>query len=756
MAFCINCGQELAEGAKFCANCGKVVNATQNDKNNQRKTVYDGEIHKCPNCGEVLDSFVANCPSCGYEVRGATNSHAVQDFATKLSKATNCQEKVSIIRNFPIPNTKEDIWEFMIFASSNIDNNPKNELSAAWQSKIEQAYQKAQLVFFDEKEFSRIQDKYNQITSKLNKKKKLQSIKNIGSLLSELMPILPNIIIIVCWLISLFVILPLCRTNLDNVGFNPLQLIFMIDLIAGAIFIPLSFRCESALPKLIATFGLGLTIVFLIPLCTQNLDNVGFNAFQLILFVDIVCSIIIFVRMFKNKNNTSTNKKHLNGISLIISLICVIIFLAVYGIGSLMVSNSEKDSLVDQALESNEITDVNKGIYTYEIRNYVGKNVASIGKSQDNYLVDEYGSGELRIVLVTENGIIITGEDNVLRKDYTVVDQSIPAGSKITMVHLRDSSGDPYSNLVDYQSYDEIILFVAPIGNTSYKPSYTAILPTLDRHTYHIRDYVGRNTASFGNYCDNDRIDEYGEGKLRISFATEDGSYVDFKNENILKCYIVTGQDIKANTELKLEYETDSRGKEYNNLIRSQNYEEITLTVKRLDNTLIEKMPEIEEVNPLYDKINIKKCSLYINSYWNEKDSDKERRSFVTNKYGDETVNLTIKYPVESDNNYDVSINGLVSDNENMIKNIEEEHTSCEVTETEKIKSVSGIEGVLYKYRFTSGFFNKKESSGYLFCFPSPEDRRWFYISMDLESNDHKEEYQNDYMNIIDSIYLED
>ena len=26
MAFCINCGQELAEGAKFCANCGKAVN----------------------------------------------------------------------------------------------------------------------------------------------------------------------------------------------------------------------------------------------------------------------------------------------------------------------------------------------------------------------------------------------------------------------------------------------------------------------------------------------------------------------------------------------------------------------------------------------------------------------------------------------------------------------------------------------------------------------------------------------------------
>lgn len=755
MSFCSNCGYKLSEESNFCNNCGAVVNFEVDNNFEKRKTTYEGEIHKCPNCGEVLNSFVSNCPSCGYEVRGATNSHAVQAFATKLSMATNCQEKVSTIRNFPIPNTKEDIWEFMILASANMDSNPNNELSAAWQSKIEQAYQKAQLVFCDEKELSRIQDKYNQITSKLSKKKKLQSIKNIGSLLSELMPVLPNIIIVVCWLISLFIILPLCTTNLDNVGTNSFQLLYMVDLVAGAIFIPLSFRCESALPKLITTFGLGLSIVFLIPLCTKNLDNVGTNAFHLILIVNIICSIIIFVRMLKAKSKTTYEKKHLNGISLIISVACIILFLTVYGVGSFMVSNSVKSSSLSQIIDGNEETDISRGIYTYKIRNYIGKNVDSIGKSQDNYLVDEYGSGELRIVLVTEDGMIISGADEAIGREYMVVNQSIPADSKITVVHLRDARGEPYSNLVDYQSYDEIVLFVAPIGNTSYKPSYTELLPTLDRHIYHIRDYVGRNAASFGDYYGDDRIDKYGAGNLRISFASEDGSYIELRDENIIKCYIVTGQDIKVNTELKLEYETDSRGKEYDNLIRSQNYEEITLTVKKLDDSLIAKMPEIEKVNPLYDKINIKKCSLYINSYWNEKDSDKEKRSFVANKYGDETVNLTIKYPVESDNDYDVSIDGLVSDNENMIKMVEEYHSNCEVTETQKIQSISGVEGMLYEYRFSSGFINKKELSGYLFCFPSPEDRRWFYITMELENNDYREKYKDDYLRIIDSIYFE-
>ena len=51
MAFCIHCGKELADGARFCANCGTsvVVGHEQDKSENQQKTVYDGRIHKCPN-----------------------------------------------------------------------------------------------------------------------------------------------------------------------------------------------------------------------------------------------------------------------------------------------------------------------------------------------------------------------------------------------------------------------------------------------------------------------------------------------------------------------------------------------------------------------------------------------------------------------------------------------------------------------------------------------------------------------------------
>ncbi len=599
MTFCKNCGQQLLEDSKFCHKCGTPTVQNDVESETNRKMVYDGEIHKCPNCGELLKSFETNCPICGYELRDVLNSNAVRNFAEKLTSVVEHHEKISIIRNFPIPNTKEDIWEFMILASTNVDSNLENDLLAAWQSKVEQAYYKAQMIIKDEKEFENIKNMYYQVCIKLNKDRKIQAVKKAGSIVSELVPILPNLIFVIGWLISIFILLPICKKNLDDVGFNAYQSIIILDFIAGTFFIPLSFKCVSPLPKLITSLGLILSIVLLIPLCGKNLDSVGFNAFQMILIVDIICSVIIFVKMFKHKTNVENEKGKLNSASLIIALICVVLFLIVYSITDLTIPKSKTD-LKNKSMSITTETSDTEGIYTYEVRNYIGKNLAAIGKEYDGNQIDEYGKGKLKLNFVTENGIIVTPSDDELKKQYTVVDQSIKAGSNLTITHLRDSKGEPYSNLVDYQSYDEILLFVAPIGNTSYKPSYTTLLPTLDRHIYHIRDYVGRNAASFGVYYGDDYIDEYGAGKLRISFKSEDGSYIDSNDKNILKCYIVTGQDINVNTELKLEYETDSKGKEYDNLIQSQNYEEITITVKKLDDSLIAKMPELKIKNNLH------------------------------------------------------------------------------------------------------------------------------------------------------------
>ena len=144
MAFCINCGQELMAGAKFCANCGKAVGTSQNEAKEQRKTVYDGELHKCPNCGERLDSFVTACPACGYELRGAKVTSVVNELAQKLERTKSVEQKIDLIRNFHIPNTKEDIYEFFILATSNMSADGYDV--KAWYAKLEQAYQKANIL----------------------------------------------------------------------------------------------------------------------------------------------------------------------------------------------------------------------------------------------------------------------------------------------------------------------------------------------------------------------------------------------------------------------------------------------------------------------------------------------------------------------------------------------------------------------------------------------------------------------------------
>lgn len=80
MAFCTNCGKNLPDGAKFCFECGTRLTACEAGP---RESVYEGNVHKCPNCGEVLDSITAICPACNYEIR-RNSQLAIMDFKKRL------------------------------------------------------------------------------------------------------------------------------------------------------------------------------------------------------------------------------------------------------------------------------------------------------------------------------------------------------------------------------------------------------------------------------------------------------------------------------------------------------------------------------------------------------------------------------------------------------------------------------------------------------------------------------------------------
>ena len=233
MTFCTNCGHSLVDDAKFCFACGAKVTMQPMPKEEQRKVEYDGEIHKCPNCGDVIDAYEAVCESCGYELRGARATSSVIALTAKLQQIEESrltvknksvfgfrqdaeinQQKVNLIRNFAIPNTKEDILEFAVLAASNVDTSAYNdsyssvfstrnahrrEVSEAWLAKLNQAHQKAKLVFAGDPRIVEIQSLCD-TTQKAVKRAKAQIWKILGIALGA--PFAAAVLIIILALFS--------------------------------------------------------------------------------------------------------------------------------------------------------------------------------------------------------------------------------------------------------------------------------------------------------------------------------------------------------------------------------------------------------------------------------------------------------------------------------------------------------------------------------------------------------------------------
>lgn len=225
--------------------------------------------------------------------------------------------------------------------------------------------------------------------------------------------------------------------------------------------------------------------------------------------------------------------------------------------------------------------------YTWYIKNYVGKNCASIGyTSLGGDRMDEYGNGYIKLVLVTPDGASIDIETNDDLKQYVVTGQSLAPNTELKYVFDTDSDGNEYDSLVSWQNYEEIVLCVKKVGTHEETTlGLTAIDPSPDKYTWYIRDYVGRNLASCGYLSlGGDFRDKYGGGSIKFVIVPSDGTFIDPEDTELLKSYVVTGQSIAPNTEMTYTFSTDSEGNEYDNLVNSQNIKEIELTVKPIEN----------------------------------------------------------------------------------------------------------------------------------------------------------------------------
>lgn len=228
--------------------------------------------------------------------------------------------------------------------------------------------------------------------------------------------------------------------------------------------------------------------------------------------------------------------------------------------------------------------------HVWYVKNYVGMNAASVGYTAlDGSRRDAYGAGTLKIVYKTDDGSYVDyAEDedgNVPEelKNYVVVGQNLKPNTEIDYTFLLDENGEEYDNLINVQSYDEIVLAVAPVGSNDDAPKLTAIDSSPDKYTRYVKDYVGRNLATCGYESLMGTFnDSYGQGYITFDITAEDGSYVDVSDIEALKQYVVTGQNVEPNTAITMTFSTDENGREYDNLVDSQNIERINLTVKKL------------------------------------------------------------------------------------------------------------------------------------------------------------------------------
>lgn len=75
-----------------------------------------GDVKQCPNCGANVGAFTTKCPECGHEFRSSGAVEAMENFVNRLAGTSDLNQKCELIRNYPVPNDKEALLEFISVA----------------------------------------------------------------------------------------------------------------------------------------------------------------------------------------------------------------------------------------------------------------------------------------------------------------------------------------------------------------------------------------------------------------------------------------------------------------------------------------------------------------------------------------------------------------------------------------------------------------------------------------------------------------
>lgn len=205
---------EMVLEAKLYERTGANKTSNTDQKTVEPKSDKLGDVKKCPACGAITASFTVRCAECGTEFRNVEASQNITTFFEKLDEleagrqenlfnseklsgnlgcgtifkwfflypilipyniiiflinkakppiwSTTDLRKEEMIINFPVPNSKEEIIEFLTLSISKIqkislinrfneEGKYINKWNGIWRKKAEQVYTKAKLSMANDK-----------------------------------------------------------------------------------------------------------------------------------------------------------------------------------------------------------------------------------------------------------------------------------------------------------------------------------------------------------------------------------------------------------------------------------------------------------------------------------------------------------------------------------------------------------------------------------------------------------------------------